>query len=83
LPHKKSTVKRLRQNKKLNERNRSIKSAMATAVKRAKDAPAEEREAAFRRAVSTIDKAAKSGVIKKETASRKKSKLAKDLAREA
>ncbi len=83
MPQKKSTIKRLRQAKKINTRNRSVKSAMATAVKKVKTAPPEECEAAFKRAVSTIDRAVKAGVIKKETASRKKSRLAKEIAREA
>lgn len=83
MPHKKSTIKRLRQAKKINEKNRSIRSAMATAVKKAKTAPTEERQAAFRRAVSTIDRAVKAGVIKRETAGRKKSRLAKTMELEA
>jgi small subunit ribosomal protein S20 len=83
LPQKKSTVKRLRQNKKLNARNQSIKSRVATAVRRAKEAGADGREAALRRAISEIDKATKAGVYKKETASRKKSKLMKELRKTA
>lgn len=81
MPHKKSTIKRLRQDKKINERNRSIKAAMATAVKKARTAPPEARDAAFKRAASSIDKAIKVGVIKKESGSRKKSRLAKELGR--
>jgi small subunit ribosomal protein S20 len=80
LPHKKSTIKRLRQDAKLNERNRAMRSRLATAVKQAKAAPSEEKDAALSRAVSVIDKAAKHGVIKKATASRKKSRLTKELA---
>ena len=77
LPQKKSAIKRLRQNEKQNARNRSIKSKMATAVKKVESAPAEEREQALRSAVSVIDKAVKVGVIKKATADRKKSRLMK------
>lgn len=77
LPHKKSAIKRRRQDEKLNARNKSIKSRMATAVKRVKTAPPEERDSALRAAVSVIDKAAKVGVIKKGTADRKKSRLMK------
>jgi len=54
-----------------------MKSKMATAVKRAESAPAEERETALRAAISVIDKAVKVGVIKKATADRKKSRLTK------
>ena len=77
LPQKKSAIKRLRQNEKQNARNRSIRSKMATAVKKVQSAPAEEREQALRSAVSVIDKAVKVGVIKKTTADRKKSRLMK------
>ena len=77
MPQKKSAIKRLRQNEKQNARNRSIRSKMATAVKKVESAPAEEREQALRSAVSVIDKAVKVGVIKKATADRKKSRLMK------
>lgn len=77
MPHKKSTVKRLRQSKKLNSRNRAIKSRVGTAVRQAMEASAEGRPAALRTAIAEIDKAAKAGVYKKETANRKKSKLMK------
>ena len=77
LTQKKSAVKRLRQNEKLNARNRAIRSRMATVVKKVQSAPAEEREQALRAAVSVIDKAVKVGVIKKATADRKKSRLMK------
>lgn len=83
MPQKKSTIKRLRQTKKINAKNRGVKSTVATAVKKARTAPPEEREVAFKRAASAIDRAVKAGVLKKETASRKKSRLAKELAREA
>ena len=77
LPQKKSAKKRLRQNEKLNARNRAVRSRMATVVKKVQSAPAEEREQALRAAVSVIDKAVKVGVIKKATADRKKSRLMK------
>lgn len=79
MPQKKSTVKRLRQNKKLNARNQAVKSRVSTAVRRASEAAPDGREAALRRAIAEIDKAAKAGVYKKETANRKKSKLVKAL----
>jgi small subunit ribosomal protein S20 len=79
LPQKKSTVKRLRQTKKLNARNQAVKSRVATAVRRARESGPDAREAALRRAIAEIDKAVKAGVYKKETASRKKSRLMKSL----
>ena len=79
VPQKKSAKKRLRQTGKRNERNRSIKSRVATAGRNAKAAPHEDRDAALKRARSAIDRAVKGGAIKKETASRKKSRLVKEL----
>jgi small subunit ribosomal protein S20 len=75
LPHKKSAKKRLRQTVKRTARNRAVKSRIATAWKKVKAAPPVEREQAVRAAVSTIDKAVKTGVIKKATADRRKSRL--------
>lgn len=77
MPHKKSAKKRLRQRDKLTANNRAWKSRVATAFKAARAASPEEREAAIRHAVSTIDRAAKVGVVKKETARRRKSRLMK------
>ncbi len=82
MPHKKSTIKRLKQSKKQNERNRATKSKIATAVKRAEAAPPEEREARVREATSVIDKAVKTNVLKKNTASRRKSQLMRARAAE-
>jgi small subunit ribosomal protein S20 len=77
LPQKKSAIKRRRQDEKLYVKNRSIRSRMATAVKKVNAASADEREPALRAAVSLIDKAVKVGVIKKATGDRKKSRLMK------
>lgn len=79
MPQKKSAKKRLRQAEKRNARGRSLRSRTATAVRTAKAAPPEERDAALRRASSLIDRAVKAGTLKKATASRKKSRLAKEL----
>ena len=75
MPHKKSAKKRLRQRDKLTAHNRAWKSRVATAVKAARTAPAEQRETAIRKAVSILDRAAKVGVVKKQTARRRKSRL--------
>ena len=60
-----------------------IKSATRTAIKKAEQAIAsgdlEAAMTAFREAVSKLDRAAKKGVIKKGTADRKKSRLARKL----
>jgi small subunit ribosomal protein S20 len=65
-------------------RNASVKSALKTAVKKYEaqlaqaDRPAAE--AALRKAISAIDKAEKKGVIHKNQAARRKSRLTKSLA---
>ena len=67
-------------------RNRSVKAALRTALKKARQNAAagndDARDSVFY-AVSLLDKAAKKGVIKKQTANRNKSRLMKQLHREA
>jgi small subunit ribosomal protein S20 len=79
VPQKKSAKKRLKQNATRNQRNRSVKSTMATAVRGARAASPEERDGALKRAVAAIARAEKAGVIKKQTANRKKSRLVREL----
>jgi len=77
LPQKKSTVKRLRQTERITARRRAEKSRIATAMKKAEGASPEERDVSVRDAVSRIDKAVKTGVLKKRTAARRKSRVMK------
>ena len=77
----KAAKKRILVAKTRNERNKSIKSAVKTAVKKVDAAVAakdkEAASAALLSATSTIDKATSKGVYHKNTASRKVSRLAK------
>ena len=79
----KSAKKRVLVNRKKAERNKSIKSAVKTSIKKVEAAVAakdkEAAVAALQNAISTIDKAATKGVYHKNTAARKKSNLAKKL----
>jgi small subunit ribosomal protein S20 len=78
LPHHKSAVKRIRQDKRRRARNRSVKTQVKGAVKSVREAQtAEDARAKLVSAVSTIDKAVKKGIVHKRTAARKKSRLAK------
>ena len=81
LANIKSAKKRILVAKTRNERNKSIKSAVKTAVKKVDAAVAakdkEAASAALLAATSTIDKATSKGVYHKNTASRKVSRLAK------
>lgn len=80
----KSSKKRIRQNEKRRVRNRRYLSSSRTLVKKAKEAIAagnlEEATKATRLATQSLDKAASKGVIHKNNASRRKSRLMKSLA---
>lgn len=81
MANHKSALKRNRQNKVRNARNTHIRSTMRTYVKNVRLAVAAAdlaaAEAALKVAVPCIDKAATKGVIHKDSASRKISRLAK------
>ena len=80
MANTKSAQKRMRSAVKKTERNRSEKTRVRSAIKSVKTLAAEgkkdEATAALKNAASVLDKAAKHGVIHKNTASRQKSKLA-------
>ena len=79
----KSQIKRNRQNEKRRIANKSVRSELRTRVKgaiAAADAGAETADAAASIAMKRIDKAANKGVIHKNAAARRKSRLAKRLA---
>ncbi|SDJ06427.1 small subunit ribosomal protein S20 [Frankineae bacterium MT45] len=77
----KSQIKRIQTNEKARLRNKSVKSALKTSVRRFRDAAeAGDRDAtlvAFRDASRALDKAASKGVIHANQAANKKSALAK------
>ncbi len=72
----KSQIKRNRQNEKRRVRNRAVRSEMYTREKSAVDAAGSENEVeSLRLALKRIDKAAAKGVLHKNAAARKKSRL--------
>ncbi|CAA9263564.1 MAG: SSU ribosomal protein S20p [uncultured Acidimicrobiales bacterium] len=80
----KSQIKRNRTNEKARLRNKAVRAEVRTRVKNAVTAVesgAENAPAAQREAMKKIDKAAAKGVIHRNAASRRKSRLAKRLAR--
>ncbi|MEF9894575.1 MAG: 30S ribosomal protein S20 [Clostridia bacterium] len=81
MPNIKSAVKRVKVNEKKNLRNRMIKSAMRTTVKKYDVAVATGAADAqlLSATASAIDKAASKGVIHKNAANRKKARMAKRL----
>ncbi|HLH64060.1 MAG TPA: 30S ribosomal protein S20 [Ktedonobacteraceae bacterium] len=82
MPNNPSAEKRMRQEQKRRLHNRSIKSLVKTRITKARqainDADANA-EAAVRAAVSELDRAAKKGVIHRNNAARRKSRLMKQL----
>jgi len=79
-----SAIKRNRQNEKRRLRNRNVRGKARTQVKKAKEAiQTGDREAAIanvKEAVKSLDRAASKGVIHKNNAARRKSRLFKQLA---
>jgi len=67
-----SALKRLRQTVKRTLRNRAVKSRVKTLIKKARSTRDPE---ALRAAVKAIDKAAAKGILHRNTAARKKSRL--------
>jgi small subunit ribosomal protein S20 len=78
----KSQIKRNRQTEKRNLQNRKVRSELHTRTKRALGAldEGDDAEEAVHAAIKRIDKAAQKGVMHKNTAARRKSRLAKKLA---
>ncbi|HVM10186.1 MAG TPA: 30S ribosomal protein S20 [Acidimicrobiales bacterium] len=82
----KSQIKRNRQNEQRRLRNKAVKSEVKTRVKNAvttAESGAETAPEALRIAIKRIDKAATKGVIHKNQAARRKSRLMKRIARAA
>ncbi|GJQ22928.1 30S ribosomal protein S20 [Candidatus Brocadia sapporoensis] len=79
MPTMKSAKKRLRQNIKLNLRNRSHRSALKTQIKDflgiVKAGTVQAAEEKLRLTMKKLDKAAAKGILHKKTASRRKSRL--------
>ena len=86
LPNIKSAIKRVKVSEKKNLRNRIVKSKVKTAIKKF-DAELAENPAnagaQYSATTSAIDKAAAKGIVHKNTANRKKARLAKQMAKAA
>ncbi len=85
MPIIKSAKKALRQNKKRKLENLRVKNRMKGQVKKVKSfigsGKRKEAQENLSKGYKAIDKAAKKGIIKKNTAARKKSRLAKSINR--
>jgi small subunit ribosomal protein S20 len=82
MPNKKSAKKELRKSVKRQSDNNLVKNKTKDLIKKTKksiEAKDSNVEKDFNQVIKAIDKMAKKGIIKKNTASRKKSKLQKKL----
>ena len=85
MPNNASAEKRMRQEIKRRAHNRSIKSLVKTQITKARTAitttsvTTDDAQEAVRKAMSELDRAAKKGVIHKNNAARRKSRLMKQL----
>ena len=79
MPNHKSAIKRVRQNEKRRIRNRRVTSATRTFIKKVRSAleagNVEDAKAALPEAVKALDKAVTKGVMHRNSASRKISRL--------
>ncbi|MBC7909106.1 MAG: 30S ribosomal protein S20 [Pyrinomonadaceae bacterium] len=80
MPNHKSAIKRVRQNEKRRDNNRSNRSRLRTSIKKLRAAlagsnSAEESVTLLPETVSTIDKAVQKGVLHRNAAARYKSRL--------
>ena len=86
MAHTKSSKKRVRQNKRARLSNRTIRGRMRTAVKAVEEqtgsAERAAPESAYRKASAELDRAARKRLIHPNAAARRKSRLAKRMARE-
>ncbi len=86
MPNIKSAIKRVKVSEKKNLRNRIVKSKVKTAMKKF-DAELAENPAnagaLYSATTSAIDKAVAKGIVHKNTANRKKSRLAKQIVKTA
>lgn len=86
MPNIKSAMKRVKVNQKKNLRNRMVKSSMKTTLKKYDAAVVSDPKQAqpmLDASFSALDRAAAKGVIHKNTANRKKARLARRLAKAA
>lgn len=82
MPHHKSAAKRVVTNEKRRLRNVAATSRIRTAIKAVRSATTRATgEAALKKSVGVLDRGAAKGTIKRETASRHKSRLAKFVAK--
>ncbi|OAT82317.1 30S ribosomal protein S20 [Desulfotomaculum copahuensis] len=87
MPNIKSAIKRVKVTRKRTLRNARLKSALRTAIRKFESAAGgtsrEEAGQALHKALVAIDKAVTKGILHKNTAARKKSRLTKRFNKQA
>ena len=82
MPHHKSAAKRVITNEKSRQRNMAAKSHLRSTLKSVRSATTRpDAEKALKGAIALLDRTASRGIIKKETASRHKSRLTRFAAK--
>ena len=82
MPHHKSAAKRVVTNEKSRQRNIAATSRMKTAIKAVRSASTKDGgEVALKQTSAVLDRTAAKGIIKRETASRHKARLARFVAK--
>jgi len=83
MANTRSALKRMRQSEKRRVRNAGVRTSVRTAVKTTRTslaaASVEEARASLARAIQLLDKAVTKGVVHKNAAARKKSRLTRQL----
>lgn len=83
MANHKSALKRIRSSEKRRQRNRVVRGSTRTAVRKARTTlqagKVQDAESAVLGAISALDKAAEKGVIHKNNAARRKSRLMRQL----
>lgn len=78
MPNIKSAKKRLRQNHKRRERNRTVRSEIRTRTKSLLQTESStDAEAAYRKVSAMLDTAARKGIVSTQAAARRKSRLSR------
>lgn len=77
MANTKASKKDLRQSAKRRARAQSVKSSLKTYVKKVRMAQGDQIAEALKKAISALDKAAEHGIIHKNQAARRKSRIAK------
>lgn len=76
MPNIKSAKKRLRQSRKQRDRNRAVRSEIRTRTRSLlQTESADEAKEAYRSITSLLDRAARKGIVSRQAAARRKSRL--------